>query len=412
MLKNRLRIAVVVSAFPALSETFILNRITGLIERGHSVEIFASSSRDRDTAIHSDVLRYNLLDHTHYESEIESSLLKEIVRKIDAVYFLLRKANISSIFRCRPGKVQIRQLTRFKKAGRFDVIQAFFGTNGNLAVLARDLKIIDGPVAVSFHGFDLSQKIKEDPKIYQSLFEKADLFLPVCEYYKKRLIRLGCPTPKIKVHPSAIDIKQFRPASKKRSVSRLNIISIGRLVEKKGFKYGIEAVANFIRENPGQQIKYAIIGDGPLRGKLQNLIRNLDMANQIKIYGSHNQNKILPEIQKSDILICPSVISTDGDEDTVPNVLKEAMACELPVIASRHGGIPELVQDQVNGFLIEEKDVTALKNKIEVLADSAELRKKLGEEGRRYVKKNYDIDFHNDIISSKYINLASNYSKK
>lgn len=408
---NQLRIAVIVSEFPALSETFILNRITGLIDRGHSVEIFAINSRDKDSAIHQDVIAYDLLSKTYYESELKETLWGEFKRRMSAMVFLFRNAKKMSILKQRPNRVQIRHLTRFKRTGSFDVIHAFFGTNGNIAVLARDLGIIDGPIAVSFHGFDLSQKIKENPNIYNTLFEKAELFLPVCEYYENRLIALGCPPERIKVHPSAIDVKQFAPDINHKEAGKLNIISIGRLVEKKGFRYSIEAVARYIYDNPKRSVKYDIIGDGPLHDKLNRLIMSLEMQDHIKIHGSKDQKQILSEIQKSDLLICPSVVSTDGDEDTVPNVMKEAMACKVPVIASWHGGIPELVKDEQNGFLVKEKDIKAIKDKISQLADLPELRKKMGEKGRQFVKKNYDIEFHNDNISLDYIKLAKSFSK-
>lgn len=411
-MSKKLNIAVIVSEFPALSETFILNRITGLLDRGHSVDIYASRERDFDDSIHQTVKDYQLQSKTSYERNTGLTFFNDIRRKVESLFFLIKKSGLKRFLFNLPSQKEIRYLTRFRKKKRYDVIHAFFGMNGNIALQARYFGILEGPIAISFHGFDLSSIIKENPNIYHRLFREADLFLPVCEYYKKRLIDMGCPDQKIKVHPSAIDVEQFTPAENNDSVSKVKIISIGRLVEKKGFKYSIQAVAEYIKENPAKEIMYRIIGAGPLQDKLQTLIDELQMSKYIDIWGSVNQAKIVSEIQSSDILICPSVVAENGDEDTVPNVLKEAMACRLPVIATWHGGIPELVQHKENGFLVEEKDVQALKEKIDELVNSPELRNRLGKNGREYVKNNYEIESWNDIISEEYIKLAQNYSER
>lgn len=411
-MKNQLKIAAIVTPFPALSETFILNRITGLIDRGHSVDIYASQPRETDEYVHQTVLDYNLNDKTSYETKPASTPLLEIYRRLQAPLSIIKYSGVFRFLKNYPGKKQIRNLTRFKEGKKYDLIHAFFGMNGNLAVQARKLGILDGPIAVSFHGIDLSSEIKENTSIYDKLFQKGDLFLPVCEYYKKRLIRLGCPAEKIFVHPSAIDVNQFGPTDKNRSSTKVSIISIGRLVEKKGFIYSIEAVAQYMNENPDKEITYTIIGEGRLKNELLSKVRAYNLTSKIKIKASVNQEKIVSEVQASDILICPSVVAENGDEDTVPNVLKEAMACELPVIASRHGGIPELVQHKENGLLIPEKNIEAMKEALNQLVNSPLQRAEMGEKGRKFVENNYEIESRNDIISREYIKLAQKYSER
>jgi len=411
-LKKRLNTTVIVTPFPALSETFILNRITGLIDRGHKVDIYASHARESDDFIHEKVRKYKLIQKTNYENQSGQSFVSNNLWKVNSLFSLIQKTGIRRFLKYYPDKKTVRQLTRFNKPQKYDVIHAFFGVNGILAMHARNLGILDGPLAVSFHGMDLSQTIKDNPSIYNQLFQKADLFLPVCEYYKKRLIKLGCPEEKIKVHPSAIDVDQFVPLEKNNSTSKVKMISIGRLIEKKGFKYSIRAVAEYMKENPSKEITYRIIGGGPLHEELQSLIGKLNLSHCITIWDFVNQSKIVSEVQNSDILICPSVVAENGDEDTVPNVLKEAMACELPVIATWHGGIPELVQHEKNGFLVQERDVIAIKEKIDQLVNSPSLRNKMGKRGREYVQKNYEIESQNDIILSEYITLANNYPNR
>lgn len=408
---ERLKTAVIVKSFPALSETFILNRITGLINRGHDVDIYAKKPRISDKHVQKAVSDYDLVQKTHYEIPPANSFISEEIREIKALISMLRKSNVLNLLKNFPTRKVIRQQSRFDSRKKYDIIHAFFGINGLIAMHARRLGILDGPIAVSFHGFDLSKVILNDATIYNELFQEADLFLPVCEFYKQRLIDLNCPVEKIKVHPSAIDVGKFVSAEKNNSLSEVKIISIGRLVEKKGFKYSIKAVAEYIKENPSKEITYKIIGSGHLKNELVRKIKSLKLSQKIQICDSVNQEKIVEELQNSDIFICPCVVADNGVGDTLPNVIKEAMACELPVIASRHGGIPELVIHQENGFLTPEKDIQKMKEAIERLVNSPKLRVNMGKNGRKFVEKNYEIESQNDIILEEYKKLVKDYSR-
>jgi colanic acid/amylovoran biosynthesis glycosyltransferase len=408
---SRLKIAVIVKSFPALTETFILNRITGLIKRGHVVDIYAKKKRDSDKDTHQAIKDYNILERTHYEVNFSKSRSNERYLKLKVLLSMLKKSKGLRGAKYWTDKKFIVQQSRFKRRKEYDLIHAFYGINGLMAMHARTVGILEGPISVSFHGFDLSRVVKKNPIAYNQLFQKGDLFLPVCNYYKDKLIKLGCPIEKIKVHPSSIDINKFLPDPSKRSSKKVKILSIGRLIELKGFRYSIQAVGEFIQENPTIEITYRIIGSGLLKDDLLEEIDSLQLSDKIDIREAVNHKKLVAEIQSSDILICPSIVADDGIGDTLPNVLKEAMACELAVIASDHAGIPELVKHRENGFLVPEKDINQIKKAIEVLVNSPELREELGKQGRRYVQKYYEIESKNDIISDIYKELANSYSQ-
>ena len=398
----------VLAYFPALSETFILNRITGLIKRGHEVDIYAGAARDSDPDVHRDVVEYGLTENTFYESAGVQPL-ERLIRMLTVPVKFLMRARTKAVIGMMPDKKTVRRLSRFKKRIEYDVIHAFFGTNGNLALKARKLNLISGPITVSFHGFDLGRELKKDPNIYRNLFAEAELMMPVCRYYKDRLVEAGCPADKIRVHPSAIDADYFTPSNLAYDPEGFRILSIGRLVEKKGFEYGIKAVIRLISKYPDRKIEYRIIGEGPLKSKFQELIQETGAHENIRILSLRTQDDIRREIRKSQLLICPSVLSSDGDVDTVPNVLKEAMACGLPVIASDISGIPELVVDGQNGFLTPPNNEEAIAGKMEILLKSKEMRKKMGKDGRDTVINHYNINSWNDTASMIYTNIAKKY---
>ena len=180
----------------------------------------------------------------------------------------------------------------------------------------------------------------------------------------------------------------------------INILTVARLVEKKSVHYGIEAVAKVVKRYPF--VQYEIAGDGPLKGDLVGLIDKLDINENVKLLGWKQQNEISELMSHADILLAPSVTGKEGDQEGIPVVLMEAMARGLPVISTYHSGIPELVQDGRSGFLVRERDIDALAEKLEHLITHPEMRDQMGAEGRKYVEENYNIDKLNDRLVEIY----------
>jgi len=275
-----------------------------------------------------------------------------------------------------------------------------------MGVRLRELGFFQAKVVTSFRGVDLSRSLKlKGKKVYDELFKKGDLFLPVSDYFKNRLIELGCNEEKIIVHRSGIKLDKFKclPRTDKNKQC-IQLLSIGRLVEKKGFEYSIKSVAQII-ENTNYEINYKIIGEGPLMNELNILIKQLGMVNNIEMLGAKSHDEVINHMYESQVFIAPSITSSDGDQEGIPNVLKEAMATGMPVISTYHSGIPELVEDGVSGFLTPERNVDVLAEKIKYMVDNPHLWKELGSVGRKVIEKDYDIDKLNQELIEIYKNL-------
>jgi colanic acid/amylovoran biosynthesis glycosyltransferase len=179
---------------------------------------------------------------------------------------------------------------------------------------------------------------------------------------------------------------------------------VGRLVEKKGIEYAIRAVAKL--HDQGCDLEYEIIGDGPLRATLQTLIRDLGVAGIVSLPGGKDRNGVIHSLQRADVFLAPSVRAEDGDEDGPANVLKEAMATGLPVVATQHGGIPELVQDGVSGFLVPERDADTLAERLAYLIDHPDAWGSMGRAGRAFVEQHFEknvvldelVDFYQQTL--------------
>lgn len=408
-----MKTAFIVTEFPSLSQTFVLNQITGIIDLGHEVDIFANRAGN-ESKIHEDVRKYNLLDRTCYHRKIRESMPgNRLLRFMKGVNYVanympkgplvvLRSLNIFKYGRKAASFNLFFQTIPFVDKGPYDIIHCHFGPSGNLAVFLKEVGAIRGKVITTFHGYDLSSYIgKNGNRVYEKLFKKGDLFLPISKRWKKKLINLGCPKEKILVHRMGIDVGRLGFLQRKiRKNGKINILSVARLVEKKGVHYGIEAVSKVVKRYPF--VQYEIAGDGPLKRDLVGLIDKLDINENVKLLGWKQQNEISELMGHADILLAPSVTGKGGDQEGIPVVLMEAMARGLPVISTYHSGIPELVQDGVSGFLLRERDVDGLTEKLEHLITHPEMRDQVAAEGRKYVEENYNIDKLNDRLVEIY----------
>ncbi|MBL0717180.1 MAG: glycosyltransferase, partial [Desulfosarcina sp.] len=372
-----MKIAFFVQKFPAISETFILNQITGLIDSGHEIDIYSARSSD-EVKIHPDVEKYNLLKKTHYIDIPKNRAL----RFFKGFEFLLRNfcknprmyLNILDIIihGKKTGNLFLFYLANYFNKD-YDIVHCHFGPIGLNAVMLKEIKAPVKKIITTFHASDLTVFLKnKNSDVYEDLFKHGDLFLPISQRWKKRLVELGCDENRIMVHHMGVDFRSFKYKPRVPAADgEIRIISVARLVEKKGIEFGIQAVSRLVKSN--QKIKYNIIGDGPLKNEYQKLIQSLGVDKNIKLSGWKRQSEVMENLDKSHILLAPSVTAKDGDQEGIPLALMEAMAMGLPVISTLHSGIPELIENGVTGFLVPEKDASALFHTLKYLIQNPDL---------------------------------------
>lgn len=410
-----MRVALLVGQFPVLSETFILNQITGLIDRGNTVEIFALENSESTTdQVHPDVEKYDLLKCAYPIARIPENYLWRVLKGIALLVtnfyknpgVCLRSLNI---FKYGLQAASLRLLYTsipFLDKEPYDIIHSQFGMYGLQGVLLREIGAIQGKLISSFRGYDISWYVRyEGENVYDQLFEKGDFFLANCEYFRNRVIKLGCNPDKIAVHYSGIDCSRFVFTPRYLPPDNyIRIATTGRLVEKKGIEYGIRAIAKLRETHP--QIEYNIIGDGVLREEFEQLINQLNLNDHVKLLGWKTQQEIIEILDRSQILIAPSVTAADGNQDAPVNTLKEAMAMGLPVIGTHHGGIPELIEEGISGFLVPERDAEAIAAKLAYLIEHPAVWPQMGKAGRAYVEEHFDINKLNDELVAVYRSLV------
>jgi colanic acid/amylovoran biosynthesis glycosyltransferase len=420
-----MKIAFLVGRFPALSETFILNQIVGMIERGHEVDIYALDGIvSNKSKVHPEVEKHNLLNRTYYTPTIPANKLLRGLKgiKLLCVNFyksplvLLRALNLSENKYGPPagGLKLLYSTIPFLNKNSYDIIHCQFGPLGILALNLSDIGILKGKKLVtSFRGYDISRHLQEfGDDVYNKLFINGDFFLTNCDYFRQRLLKLGCDENKVVVHRSGLDSGKFvlKPRHPHPD-GKIRIAFTGRLVEKKGVEYSIRAIAKLAKDY--QNIEYNIIGDGNLKEELQQLIQDLNVSHLVKLLGWKTEDEIIQILDNCHIFVAPSVTAKDGNQDAPINVLKEAMAMGLPVVSTFHGGIPELVVDGVSGFLVPERDADALAEKLAYLIENPQVWSEMGRAGRAYVEQHYNLHQLNDKLMEIYQNLLrENVSEK
>lgn len=236
-----MRIAFIVTYFPILSETFILNQITGLIERGHEVDIYTNEAGDT-SKVHPDVETYNLLERTYYLTQIPDNILLRLLKGVGLIItnfsknplLLLRSLNV---FKYGEQAVALwllyTAIPQFKKS--YDIIHCQFGTQSFRGMAFRDINSPDAKLITTFRGHDISSFLQEKgDRIYDKIFKIGDFFLTNCDFFRQRLLQLGCDENKVVVHGSGIDCNKFVfTPSRPYSDGRVRIATTGRLVEKK-----------------------------------------------------------------------------------------------------------------------------------------------------------------------------------
>ena len=407
-----MRVAFLTALFPVLSDIPFLNQIVGLLERGHQVDVYADGPQ-AGGPFHPDVERLGLQSLTRYPLRWPAGRLERWRAAARVVLdhrgterrALLRTLDPSRFWRRAWTLDQLRRTARFLPTRSYDICYCAFGMDAPHALRLRRLGVLGGELVVAFRGADTTKYVaRRGPRVYARTFRQARLLLPVCDFLARRLIDLGAPPERVVVHRTGIDLRRW-PYREREPMSdgRLRLVTVGRLVEKKGIEHVLRAVRLLV--DRGVDVEYRILGDGPRRERLAALAAELGVEGRVTLGGRHGQEKVRDGLQGSDVLVAASVTAADGDEEGIPNVLKEAMASGMPVVGTRHAGIPELIEDGVSGLLVPERDEAALAGALQRLAREPGRWVAMGRAGRAKIEMEYDIDRLNDRLAGLLENL-------
>jgi len=413
-----LRVAFLIPVFPEIHNTFILNQITGLLDRGVDLDLYPLAVGSYERA-HAEVAQYRLAERDRHIPVPEPHLerLLGMVRRVVRPRFWDRAVfDALNPLRGKAAWSLLPAYTALSLAGSddYDVVHVQFG---NLAPLVERLLRKRGSKAklvVSFRGADTTSHLARNPELYRAVFDNVALALPVSEDLRGRLIAAGSPPQRTVVHRSGVDLRRFEYRPRSREPGQpTEVLFVGRLVEKKGIRDALDAFALALRAledgdaRTGPLARFTLVGSGPLEAELKGLAAELGSGAAVRFAGPLDADGVARAMDSSHLLLAPSVTAANGDKEGVPNVIKEAMASGMPVLSTVHGGIPELVEDGVSGFLVAEHDVAGLSDRLVRLISTPESWPKLGRAGRAKVEAEYDSEMLNDLLLERYRSVVA-----
>lgn len=276
------------------------------------------------------------------------------------------------------------------------LIHAHFGVEG---MYATDIaKRLDVPLVTTLHGFDVTlnkSDLLSSKKISwvnyalnrPRLARQGNLFVCVSKFIYERTLALGFPEERMVQHYIGVDTAKF--GIRQEHPDQQYILHVARLVEKKGTRYLIEAFGRIAKRHP--QAKLIIVGDGPLRGELQQLVETSGLSGAVEFLGMQPHGEVRRWMQQSSVFCLPSVTAASGDSEGLPIALLEAASSGLPAVVTRHAGIPEGVRDGETGYIVAERDVNGMSEAIDSLLADADLRQRMGGAARRLAETEFDL---------------------
>ena len=256
-----------------------------------------------------------------------------------------------------------------------------------------------------FHGFDAYEYniLKKFQNRYQKVFEYSSYLIAVSKAMKKQLIKLGAPEDKIIVNPCAPNDNFYNV---KPDYSSNKVITSGRFVDKKAPYLAVLAFAGAKKQSP--ELELVMIGDGPLMNTTMNLIKYLGLSDSIHLKGELKRQEIIKEMNGAFCYVQHSITAKNGDSEGTPVAIMEAGAAGLPIVSTRHAGIPDVAIEGKSEILVDEQDVKGMTDGIIQLAKDRDLAKSMGENGRIYTKQHLSMEKYIDTLDRYIAKAISN----
>ncbi|MCC7176701.1 MAG: glycosyltransferase [Bryobacterales bacterium] len=295
---------------------------------------------------------------------------------------------IAAGFPAAARRIAFGRLASFFHSHRVDVVLAEYGTTA--AELVDPCLRAGVPLVAHFHGNDAYSRefTAGGPEAYRRLFESASAVIAVSRDMERQLLRLGSPREKLFYAPYGVDPERFAPVDA--AANAPVFLAVGRFVDKKAPYLTLLAFREVAAAVPGARLEFA--GEGPLLECCRQMSQALGLAEQVVFHGRLSHEETAQRLRTARAFVQHSLVTTGGEAEGTPVAVLEAGATALPVIATRHGGIPEAVLHGETGLLVEERDVAGMAAAMLRLARDPALAGVLGQSARRHIIAQYRLD--------------------
>ncbi len=406
-----MKIAYIMSRFPKVTETFVLLEMRAVIKLGVDVVIFPLI-RERTDVQHSEV--QELMPRVQFLPHLSLSVLGANLRMIcTRPRSYLSALGLLLTDTVRPPSGRLKSLFLFPKSVRMaelieqqnvSCVHAHFATfPATTALIVKRLTGI--PFSFTAHGSDIhAHNHMLNTKLRESVFAAM-----ISEYNRQFVVdRVGENfREKMPIVRCGVQLQDYgrqqRPSDN--DASSLEIACVASFGEVKGHRYLIDACR--LLSERGLNYTCHLVGDGPLRHDIERRIAAAGLQGNVVLHGACTRDQVRGIMHQTDVAVLPSVQTTRGEREGIPVALMEAMAAELPVVASRLSGIPELVEDGVTGVLVPQRDSAAIADALQRLNDHPQRCLKMGQQGRRRVEREFSIDANAQKLVDLWKKLAA-----
>lgn len=381
----------VVSTWPRLSQTFVVSEILALERAGMRLEIF-SVKRPQPEPVNDGVVRVRarvsyLTFGGRWRAVLNANLeqLRSQPRRYLRLLLLALSYRSIGVLRHLLRAAYLAQLLRDHGIARQ---HAHFATAPTLvAMFASEMSGV--PYSFTAHARDIYVDTRS--ALLRRQIERARAVVTISEYNRRHLSHINPgANGKVRCIYNGLDLREFTVGPGERGNGAPIVLTVGRLVEKKGLADLVRAAA-VLRER-GRAMSVEIIGSGPLRGELESLIVRSGLSGTVRLLGAQAPQNVRVAYRRATVFALPCVVTEEGDRDGIPTVLLEAMASGVPVISTPVSGVPELIDSRRNGILVEPGHPIALADALEEVLEDAGLRQRLAHAGRITVEDRFSVD--------------------
>lgn len=308
--------------------------------------------------------------------------------------FIIKNAGLKKKLGLIGTDILAQSFSNSLKKHKIDIVLAHYGPTGEaVAEVCKQLKI---PLVVHFHGYDASiTSVINVNNRYKHVFEIASYVIAVSKDMQIQLKQLGCPESKIIYNPCAPDDRFIEIMPK---FTKQQFVSIGRFTDKKAPYLTILAFNEVLKKHPHANLLMA--GEGPLLNTCKNLVELYKLSDNITFLGVITQDEFRIILIESLAFVQHSITADNGDKEGTPVAILEASGAGLPVIATNHAGIPDVILHKETGILVAEKDAEGMTDAMLELLKNPDYAKELGAKGKLRIKTYYNMINHINTLQN------------
>ncbi len=393
---RKLHICIVTGDFPALTETFITNKVLELHRRGHRITVIKNNNS-------------GVINESHLKQVKDSRIEVLSIHKLSSLKNVLKVVSENPVVFASSFSISTKALKRDFKTNLqtellnkhpYDIIHFEFS---GLAISYLDaLNKTKAKKVVSCRGTAEKVKPLSDPKRkgeLLQLFKKVDAIHCVSDDMANTISPYCDDSNKVFINRPSIDASLFKRSTNYNQNQTIQILTVGRFTFQKGYLLGLLAIKELA--DKGHLFRWNIVGDGPQHEEMMYHLHAMGLKDHVVLLGKKNRDEVLELYNQTNIFFLPSVY------EGIANVCLEAMSMELPVVSTKSGGMEEVIVDGENGLLCGVYNIKDMVDQLEKLITDQDACIQMGENARKTILENFTLQRQVDVFESEYLRLVN-----